>query len=72
MPSTDELVAAFESALAGDGDAFVAGFAPGAVIWHNHDRKDVDAIENMAAVDMLSQLVDDLATETRLLAPIDG
>ena len=72
MPSNDELVAAFTDALAGNGDAFVASMAPGAVIWHNHDRKDVDAIENMAAVDMLSQIVDDIATESRLCTPIDG
>ena len=72
MPSNDELVTAFHDALAGKGDAFVASMAPGAVIWHNHDRKDVDAIDNMAAVNMLSQIVDDLATETRLRTPIDG
>ncbi len=72
MPNNDELVAAFHDALAGNGDAFVAGFAPGAVIWHNHDRTDVDAIENMAAVNMLSQIVDDLVTESRLCTPIDG
>jgi ketosteroid isomerase-like protein len=72
MPSNDELVAAFGSALAGDGDAFVAGLAPGAVIWHNHDRQDVDAIDNMVMVNSLSQIVDDLATESRLFTPIDG
>jgi ketosteroid isomerase-like protein len=72
MPSNDDLVAAFQDALAGNGDAFVAGLAPGAVIWHNHDRKDVDAIENMAGVNMLSQIVDDPVTESRLFAPIDG
>ena len=72
MPSNDDLVTAFQDALAGNGDAFVAGFAPGAVIWHNHDRQDVDAIDNMAAVNMLSQIVDDLVTESRLCTPIDG
>ena len=72
MPSNDDLVAAFHDALAGNGDAFVASMAPGAVIWHNHDRKDVDAIDNMAAVNMLSQIVEDLETETRLCTPIDG
>ena len=72
MPSNDELVTAFHDALAGKGDAFVASMAPGAVIWHNHDRQDVDAIENMAAVNMLSQIVDDLSTESRLCTPIDG
>lgn len=72
MPSNDELVTAFHDALAGNGDAFVASMAPGAVIWHNHDRKDVDAIDNMAAVDMLSQIVDEIVTESRLCTPIDG
>ena len=72
MPSNDELVTAFHDALAGKGDAFVASMAPGAVIWHNHDRKDVDAIDNMAAVNMLSQIVYDLVTEARLCTPIDG
>ena len=72
MPSTDELVAAFEDALAGNGDAFVAGLAPGAVIWHNHDRQDVDAVDNMVMVNSLSQIVEDLVTESRLLTPIHG
>jgi hypothetical protein len=72
MPSNDELVAAFHDALAGKGDAFVASMASGAVIWHNHDRKDVDARDNMAAVNMLSQIVDDIATESRLCTPIEG
>lgn len=72
MPSNDELVAAFQDALAGNGDAFVASLAPGAVIWHNHDRQDVDALQNMAAVNMLSQIAEDLVTESRLHTPIDG
>ena len=73
MPSTDELVAAFDTALTGkDADAFVAALAPGAIIWHNHDRKEVDARENMAAIAMLGQLVDELENEHVLLAPIDN
>jgi ketosteroid isomerase-like protein len=73
MPTHDELVVAFEDALTGkDSDAFVAALAPGSVIWHNHDRQDVDAVENMAAVSMLSQLVDGLENERRLYATIDG
>ena len=38
---------------------------PGAVVWHNHDRKDVDARENMASVAMLGQLVSDVSFEER-------
>ena len=63
---------AFDDALTGKGgDGFVAVLAPGAVIWHNHDRNDVDARDNMAAVDMLSQIVDELVNERRLFTPID-
>ena len=73
MPSTDELVAAFDAALTGkDADAFVAVLAPGAVVWHNHDRLEVDARENMAAIAMLSQLVDDLENEFPRVVPIEG
>ena len=35
---------AFDAALTGgDPDEFVALLAPGAIVWHNHDRKEVDA-----------------------------
>jgi ketosteroid isomerase-like protein len=72
MPSNEAIADAFDDALTGKGgDAFVGVLAPGAVVWHNHDRQDVDARDNMAAVDMLSQLVDELANERRLFAPID-
>jgi hypothetical protein len=73
MPSTDEMVAAFDGAITGkNADAFVAALAPGALIWHNHDRKEVDARDNMAAIGMLGQLVEELENEHVLLAPIDG
>ena len=73
MPSTDELVAAFDDALTGkDPDALVAALAPGPIVWHNHDRKEVDARENMAAIAMLGQLVDGLENEYPRLATIDG
>ena len=64
------MAAAFDAALAGgDPDGFVAVLAPGAVVWHNHDRNEVDARENMAAIGMLGQLVDDLKNERVLLSP---
>jgi len=73
MSRIDELTAAFDAAIEGrDADAFVAALAPGAVVWHNYDRKEVDARENMAAIAMLSQLVDGLKNEHVLLASIDG
>jgi ketosteroid isomerase-like protein len=73
MPSTDDLVAAFDDAITGkDPAAFVEALAPGATVWHNHDRKEVDARENMAAIAMLAQLVDGLANDHVRLATIDG
>lgn len=39
---------------------FKALFAPGAVVWHNSDRKEVDAAENAEAIPALHQLVKDL------------
>jgi ketosteroid isomerase-like protein len=73
MPSTDELIAAFDDAITGkDADAFVAALAPGAIVWHNHDGKEVDARENMAAIAMLAQIVDELENEHVRLMPVDG
>ncbi len=72
MPSTEDLVAAFDDAITGkDADAFVAALAPGATVWHNHDRKEVDARENMATIAVLGQLVDHLENEHVRVAPID-
>ena len=72
MPSNDELVAAFDDAITGkDADAFVTALAPGAVVWHNYDRKDVDARENMTAIAMLGQLVDALDNEHGRPIPTD-
>jgi ketosteroid isomerase-like protein len=72
MATHDEIAAAFDGALEGrDPDGFVAVLAPGAIVWHNHDRTEVDARENMAAVGMLAQLVDGLKSERVLLGPTD-
>ncbi len=73
MPSIDELVATFDDAITGkDSDAFVNALAPGAVVWHNYDRKEIDARENMGAIAVLSQLVDGMTNEHVRLAAIDG
>jgi ketosteroid isomerase-like protein len=70
MADMDGLVAALVGALDGtDPAAFEAALAPGAVVWHNHDRKEIDATENMAGIAMLAQLVNDAKCETTYLAP---
>jgi len=63
MATTEELITGFDEGITGDGDAMVATLAPGAVVWHNYDRKVVDAIENMASVGMLAQIVRDMSME---------
>jgi ketosteroid isomerase-like protein len=63
MATTEELITGFDQGITGDGDAMVATFAPGAEVWHNYDRKVVDAIENMASVGMLARIVRDLSME---------
>jgi len=73
MATHDQMATAFDAALTGrDPDDFVALFAPGAIVWHNHDRKEVDARENMAAIGMLGQLVENLKNERVLLSPTDN
>ena len=72
MATHDQMATAFDAALTGgDPDDFVALLAPGAIVWHNHDRKEVDARENMAAIGMLGQLVENLKNERVLLSPTD-
>ena len=72
MAEVDELVAAFGAMLeASDGELLRRHLAPGAVVWHNHDRAEVDAIANMAGIEMLGQLVNDLKVETRYCSPTD-
>ena len=74
MADIDGLVESFISALEGNGtDAFTANLAPGAIVWHNYDRVEVDAFANMAAIDTFAKMVGDVKVDTVRLAPIpDG
>jgi ketosteroid isomerase-like protein len=70
MSEIDELVQAFNAGLDGrDPAGLEAVFAPGALVWHNNDRNEVDAVGNMAAIAMLAQLVNDLRCESIYVAP---
>jgi ketosteroid isomerase-like protein len=70
MAEAEELADALAAGIDGrDADGFVAALAPGAIVWHNHDRQEVDAIENMASVAILGQMVEGLKSETLYLAP---
>jgi len=63
MATTEALISGFDRGITGEPDAMVATYAPGAVVWHNYDRKEVDALENMASVGMLTQIVRDMSME---------
>jgi len=66
MTDSRTLVDAFAAmVITGRVDAVDAHLAPGAVVWHNTDRKDVDARENMTSVAILGQLVENLTFRER-------
>ena len=70
MSDAHRLAALLADALEGHGQAdFEAALAPGAIVWHNADRAEVDAVENMVRITALTELVNDLKCETVYLAP---
>jgi ketosteroid isomerase-like protein len=67
---TDALIASLEKA---DPDVLLPHLAPDAVVWHNHDRVEVDARENFAAVTMLHQMASGIQVDVVRRAPLpDG
>jgi ketosteroid isomerase-like protein len=73
MATVEELIAGFDAGLDGtDPSAMIATLAPGAVVWHDYDRKIVDARENMAAVATLAQIVRDAKMERVRVEEFDG
>jgi ketosteroid isomerase-like protein len=73
MATVEEIVAGIDAALEGkDPDAMIAVLAPGAEIWHDYDRKVLDARENMAAIGTLAQIVSDAKMEHVRVAEFDG
>jgi uncharacterized protein len=68
MALIDEFATAFATALeGGDGDTMLGYLAPGAVIWHNNDRQEVDAPVVMQGLGLLAQLVQDTKLDVILL-----
>jgi hypothetical protein len=74
MADIDGLVESFITAVEGNGtDGLVANLAPGAIVWHNYDRVEVDAVANMAAIDTFGKIVGDVKFTTIRIASIsDG
>src|SRR3954465_13875747 len=65
----DRLVELLESGSAADAVAFLA---PGAVLWHNDDKRESDAVAGVEAVVDLHDVVDDVRVEVIERAPIPG
>jgi ketosteroid isomerase-like protein len=73
MATVEEMVTGIDAALEGtDPEAMVAVLAPGAEIWHNYDRKAIDARSNMAAIGTLAQIVSDAKMERILVGELPG
>jgi ketosteroid isomerase-like protein len=62
----DALNAALRS---GDVDEVLGYLAPGAVVWHNDDKIEIDAAENMKRLPGLHQLVDGLDVDIVQCSP---
>jgi ketosteroid isomerase-like protein len=56
----------------GESDDFLACLAPGAVVWHNHDDLEVDAIDNLKGIGMLQEMVDGVRVDVVRRAEIPG
>jgi ketosteroid isomerase-like protein len=70
MPDTDTIAETFADALRTlETDALIARLAPGAIVWHNHDRQEVDADTTLRGIGALGQMVRDLEFETVRLSP---
>ena len=65
----DALNAALRSASVDD---VIDHLAPGAVVWHNDDKVEIDAVENMKRLPGLHQLVDGVDVDVLQLEPLDS
>ncbi|HZP30228.1 MAG TPA: hypothetical protein VFC99_14840 [Acidimicrobiia bacterium] len=52
-------------------DEFLAHLAPGAVVWHNDDKVEMDAAENMKRVPALQQLLEGVAVDVVQVEPLE-
>jgi ketosteroid isomerase-like protein len=70
MADHDRIVESFADALrTGNADELIGHLAPGAIVWHNHDRQEVDAEATLRGIGALTQLVGDRDLEIRRVAP---
>jgi hypothetical protein len=65
----DALNAALRSASV---DEVIGHLAPGAVAWHNDDKVEIDAVENMKRLPGLHQLVDGVDVDVLQLEPLES
>ena len=70
MADHDPIVDSFADALrTGNADELIGYLAPGAIVWHNHDRQEVDAEATLRGIGALTKLVGDRELEIRRVAP---
>jgi hypothetical protein len=69
VPDAAPLDALNGALRSGEIDGVLGYLAPGAIVWHNDDKVEMDAAENMKRVPGLHQLVDGLEVDVVQLAP---
>ena len=74
MADIDAIVQSLADSLrTGSADAFLGYLAPGAILWHNDTRQEVDAAATLQGIGARLQLVRDRAPEVLRVSPtLDG
>jgi ketosteroid isomerase-like protein len=74
MADVDAIVQSLADSLrTGSADAFLAHLAPGAILWHNDDRREVDAETTLRGIGARLRLVRDREPEVLRVSPtLDG
>jgi ketosteroid isomerase-like protein len=72
MPDRAPLDALNAALCSASVDDVIDHFAPGAVAWHNDDKIEIDAVENLKRVPGLHQLVDGVGVDVLQVEPLES
>jgi ketosteroid isomerase-like protein len=72
MPDRAPLDALNAALCSASVDDVVEYLAPGAVTWHNDDKVEIDAVENMKRLPGLHQLVDGVGIDVLQVEPLES
>jgi ketosteroid isomerase-like protein len=72
MPDRAPLDALNDALRSASVDDVIDHLAPGAVTWHNDDKVEIDAVENLTRLPGLHQLVDGVDVEVVQVEPLES